>query len=97
MISAPSLVYASGGITDTFDIFIGPGTDNIGFTEYTGTFMGVANLPANTWYLEHTADTIYFHYMVDGTVPEPGTLGLLLFGLFMWRGFRDTDPLNATD
>ena len=82
-------------MTGTFDTFVGPGTDNLGFYEYTGAWVvgtsGAADLPVNHWYLEYdeTADTISFFYKVEGTVPEPGVMGLLLLGVVFLMGTRN--------
>ena len=88
------LVTATGGITDEFDI--GPTflQDNIGWSEYTGTWtVGVSGaattLMPNEYYLEYdSAGAITLHYKVEGSVPEPGTLGLLLLGVIGLRSIR---------
>ena len=44
----------------------------------------------NTWFLEQNTGTgeINFHYKVEGTVPEPGTLGMLALGVLFIRSVR---------
>ena len=81
------LVTTTGGstITGSFDNFLGLGDDGRGFTQYTGAFTSAALLPVNSWYLEQTGSAITFHYKVQGTVPEPGTLGLAALGTYMLR------------
>ena len=78
----------------TFDSFTGITQDNIGWSEYTGAFaLGTdtgADLPVNTWFLEQNTTTgeIIFHYKVEGSVPEPGTVGFLAVGLVFLRTLR---------
>ena len=66
----------------------------IGWSEYTGAWtVGVssaaATLSTNEYYLEYdSAGAITLHYKVEGTVPEPGTLGLLLAGVVFVRTLR---------
>ena len=91
------LVVVNGELTGAFDN--GPTflQDNIGWEQYTGSFTDAAVLPTNTYFLEYdTADDIvYLHYKVEGTVPEPGTAGLLMFGLLFVRGMlpREDDAI----
>ena len=84
------LVTAGGELTGTFDN--GPTflQDNIGWSEYTGAFSDAASLPKNTYFLEYNTadDVIFLHYKVEGTVPEPGTMGFLLIGGFFIRTIR---------
>lgn len=84
--SLPLIVAGTGGsITGSFDTYVGVMTDSVGFSQYTGAFTGVANLPVNTWYVESTGSQILFHYKVAFAVPEPGTLGLGVVGVLMMR------------
>ena len=57
--------------------------------------LPAADLPINSWYLEYAdtnadlqVDTIFFHYKVNGYVPEPDTFGLALAGVFALRLLR---------
>ena len=84
----------AASITDEFDI--GPTflQDNIGWSEYTGAWtVGVSDaattLGINEYFLEYdSAGSITLFYKVEGTVPEPGTLGLLLLGVIGIRTAR---------
>ena len=84
--SLPLVTTTGGGtIIGTFDTFIGLGNDSRPFTQYTGIFSSASALPSNSWYLEQTGSAITFHYKVQGTVPEPGTLGLGALGAYVLR------------
>ena len=95
------LVTASLGITDEFDT--GPTflQDNIGWSEYTGAWVvgsstAAATLGVNEYYLEYdSAGSITLFYKVEGTVPEPGTMGLLAVGLLFARGMRERRRRSA--
>ena len=88
------LVTVTGTLTDEFDT--GPTflQDNIGWSEYTGAWtVGISNaattLSKNEYFLEYDINGgITLHYKVEGTVPEPGTLGMLLAGVILIRGMR---------
>ena len=83
----------TGDLTGTFNTFVSPLDDVfIGFTEFTGSFSGdAADLPADTWFLEYdeTLDVVNFHYKVSGSVPEPGTVGMLALGILFLRASHD--------
>ena len=83
-----SLPLVEGTITGSFDTLDGVVQDIIGWSEYTGAFTDAASLPVNTYYLEQTGSEITFHYKVEGTVPEPGTVGLLGLGILLIRRIR---------
>ena len=78
----------SGTITDNFETFIAPGSDGKGWVESGFSVSDPALLDTNTWYLEQTGSGIFFHYKVQGSVPEPGTLGLLVIGGLFLRRIR---------
>jgi len=84
----------AASITSTFDT--GPTflQDNIGWSEYTGAWVvgasdAATTLGKNEYFLEYdSAGAITLFYKVEGTVPEPGTLGLLLLGVIGLRSMR---------
>lgn len=78
----------SGTILENFETFIAPGTDGKGWSESAFAVSDPALLDTNTWYLEQTGAGIFFHYKVQGSVPEPGTLGLLIVGGLFLRRIR---------
>ena len=86
----------AGTLSGAFETFGTVLQDNIGWSEFTGTFNPGdtgADLPVNTYYLETTTGaggSIVFHYKVSGSVPEPGTAGLALLGILLVRSLRDT-------
>jgi hypothetical protein len=88
------LVTATGGITDVFDFGPTFQQDNIGWEEYTGAWTvgsssAAETLQKNQYYLEYDpSGAITLHYKVEGTVPEPGTLGLLALGVAFMRTAR---------
>ena len=86
------LVDATGGITNPGNFnFIAPVNDGRPFVEYTGTWPlsgNPQNLPANTWYLELTANQVLFHYHVTAAIPEPASAGLLSMGVLLLRALR---------
>ena len=87
--SLPLVTTTAGGtISGTFDTFLGLGDDGRPFTQHTGVFTSAAALPSNTWYLEQIGSAITFHYKVQGTVPEPNTLGLTALGAYLLRVAR---------
>ena len=75
----------AGSITGSFDSFLAPLDDVIGFTEFAGSFTSASALPLNTWHLEQTGTQVVFHYKVQGAVPEPGTTALLALGMLLYR------------
>lgn len=83
------LVIANGGLSGEFENIFGVVDDGRGFTQ-AASFTNVASLESNTWYLEHDTanNTIWFHYNVAGSVPEPSSLGLLLVGGLFIRNLR---------
>ena len=83
-----TLVDVAGTLTGTFDSITGVTTDLIGWNEFTGAFTGAEFLPVNSYYFEETANGVIFHYKVEGSVPEPGTVGLLALGLLVLRRVR---------
>jgi hypothetical protein len=83
------LVTATGGITGgTFDSFEAPQADGRPFYASPFAVSDPANLKPNTYYIETTGDTVYFHYKVTGVVPEPGTGVLFGLGVLMIRGLH---------
>ena len=44
----------------------------------------------NSYFFEHnrTTDEFLFHYKVEGAVPEPGTMGLVVLGILFMQGMR---------
>ncbi|MFP6906209.1 MAG: PEP-CTERM sorting domain-containing protein, partial [Verrucomicrobiota bacterium] len=90
------LVTATGGITGgSFDTFAAPMADGRPFYASPFAVSDPANLKPNTFFIETTGDTVWFHYKVTGTIPEPGTGMLLGLGVLMARGLhrlRRKDP-----
>jgi autotransporter-associated beta strand protein len=82
------LVVASGQIFGTFDTFGAVQNDGLGFTQFTGAFTSASALPVNTWYVQYTSNTLFFHYRVAGYVPEPGTFSLMAAGVVSLRYLR---------
>ena len=81
----------AGTLNGTFDVFDTVLTDGIGWTEYTGAFTTASALPLDTYYPEQTtgaSGSVVFHYTVSGSVPEPGTMGFLVFGVLLVRRLR---------
>jgi len=102
--SLPLVVAPDGGtlaITGSYETLTdGVLNDLIGWSEYTGAFTAAADLPVNTYYFEQSADSIFFHYKVEGSVPEPGTMGLLVLGLCVVqyvRRIKSTPFAGTTD
>jgi hypothetical protein len=93
------LVSVAGTMSGTFETFVAPINDSKGWMAYTGVFTSAASLPMNSWYLEQTASGAFFHYRVQGAVPEPGSFGLLALGgviLRRWQSCgRSTPPLAS--
>ena len=82
----------AGTMTGTFENLPTILQDTIGWSEFTGAFTSASALPVNTWFLEQTTGAsggVVFHYKVEGSVPEPGTIGLLAFGLAFIRTARE--------
>ena len=85
-------------ITGTFSDHLGILADNIGWTSLGvgSTLTDPAALPLNSYYIEYrtsgATDQILFHYRVAGSVPEPGSAGLLALGLLMLRRIRRAGP-----
>jgi fibronectin-binding autotransporter adhesin len=86
-------------ITGSFDTITGIGTDYLGFTADPGSgatdsFINPASLAMNTYYIEYRTSgvlsgaAVLFHYKVAGSVPEPGSAGLLLGGVVLLRAMR---------
>jgi fibronectin-binding autotransporter adhesin len=86
-------------ISGTFDTVTGIGTDFIGFAADPGSggtdsFINPASLAMNTYYIEYRTSgvlsgaAVLFHYKVAGSVPEPGSAGLLLGGVILLRAMR---------
>jgi fibronectin-binding autotransporter adhesin len=86
-------------ITGTFDALTGIGTDYLGFAADPGSggtdsFINPASLAMNTYYIEYRTSgvlsgaAVLFHYKVAGSVPEPGSAGLLLGGALLLRAIR---------
>jgi fibronectin-binding autotransporter adhesin len=86
-------------ITGTFDTITGIGTDYLGFAADPGSggtdsFINPASLAMNTYYIEYRTSgvlsgaAVLFHYKVAGSVPEPGSAGLLLGGVLLLRAMR---------
>ena len=90
------LVTTGAGLTGTFTS--GPTflQDNLGWEMYTGAFTTAAALPINTYYLEYTANEYILHYKVEGTVPEPATMGFVAVGMALLRGLRRRTDLEYT-
>jgi hypothetical protein len=85
------LINVTGTLSGTFDNVIAPGPDGRNFTFYASHPGGVpaTSLGVNSGYLDYRAgDGIYFVYKISGTVPEPGTVGLLLMGTLLIKGFH---------
>jgi hypothetical protein len=83
------LVTATGGITGgSFNSFAAPMADARPFYASPFAVSDPANLKPNTFYIETTGNTVWFHYKVTGTVPEPGTGMLLGLGVLMARGLH---------
>ena len=51
-------------------------------------------VPINTYYLEYTANEYILHYKVEGTVPEPATMGFVVMGMAFLRGLRRRTELE---
>ena len=86
---------SAGQILGTFDLFGQIYDDGLGFTAFTGTFSEAASLPMNTYYIEYAdtnadlaKDTLFFHYRVNGYVPEPATFSLMGGGALLLRHLR---------
>jgi hypothetical protein len=88
------LINATGGIIGTFDTFISPIDDSRGFSMAGAPIIGgplidpLTDLAVNTWQLQYTATGLFFHYRVAGSVPEPGTFGLVVLGTGLLRLVR---------
>jgi hypothetical protein len=91
------LVNVTGSLNGQFSTVNGPGPDSRFFRFYeTGAGPGqidngtlATELQRNSGYLDYRAgDGIYFVYNISGTVPEPGTAGLLLLGVLLIKGLR---------
>jgi hypothetical protein len=91
------LVTATGGITGgSFDSFTPLQADGRPFYASPFPVSDPANLKPNTYYVETTGDTVYFHYKVTGTVPEPGTGVLFGIGVLMLRGLHRMRRTTST-
>ena len=88
LVSATTLT----GVFETEPTFL---QDNIGWNEFTGAFTTADALPTNSYFLEYTADSLILHYKVEGTVPEPGTLGLLVAGVVFLRAARRKQRMST--
>ena len=88
-------------ITDYFDSITGIGSDQIGWTQLPTEYDSgrtAASLQLNEWVLEYRTgfgygplaggDALLLHYRVAGSVPEPGSAGLLLGGVVLLRAMR---------
>ncbi len=86
---------ASGGKTT----IPGISSDAIGWTQLVdGSITNPATMPLNTWAIEYRdgtggftqagGDVILLHYKVAGSVPEPGTAGLMIAGGMLLRVLR---------
>ena len=95
-------------ITGTFDSINGIGTDAIGFAADPGsgstdTFFDPASLAMNTYYIEYRTSgvlsgaAVLFHYKVAGSVPEPGSAGLLIAGAALIRMLRRRSDSDGSD
>jgi fibronectin-binding autotransporter adhesin len=95
-------------ITGTFDSINGIGTDFIGFAADPGsgntdTFINPASLAMNTYYIEYRTSgvlsgaAVLFHYKVAGSVPEPGSAGLLIAGASLIRMLRRRSDNEGAD
>lgn len=82
------LVSVGGTMTGSFDSFIAPAYDGKGWSQALTPVTNPADLEVNTWYLEQNASGVFFHFKVQGAVPEPSTLGLLLVGGLFIRRIR---------
>jgi len=62
-------------------------------------FTTAAALPLNTWHIQYVGSgyseagiqaggAILFHYKVSGSVPEPGSAGLMVAGALLLRALR---------
>ncbi len=86
-------------ITGEFDTITGIGPDYIGFSADPGsggtdTFINPGTLAMNTYYIEYRTSgvlsgaAVLFHYKVAGSVPEPGSAGLIIAGASLIRLLR---------
>lgn len=82
------LVSVTGTMTGEFDTFIAPASDGKGWDVSAFPVSNAADLDPNTWYLEQNAAGVFFHYKVQGAVPEPSSLGLLVLGGLFLRRLR---------
>jgi hypothetical protein len=91
------LVTTTGGITGgSFDSFTPLQADGRPFYVSPFAVSDPANLKPNTYHIETTGDTVYFHYKVTGTVPEPGTGVLFGIGVLMLRGLHRMRRTTST-
>ena len=98
------LAFAPGGINGAYDFgdITGITSDRIGWTrlpDQTDEFQDPNELALDTYMIEYrtgvgynftqgTGAAILLHYKVSGTVPEPGSAGLLVAGMLILRALR---------
>jgi hypothetical protein len=88
--SLPLVTWTGADPTGTFDTVTGIQNDGRGFSLSTFAVTDGSALDINTYFLEYdaAANTLWFHYKVNGYVPEPGTFGLLAAGTGFIRLLR---------
>jgi autotransporter-associated beta strand protein len=88
--SLPLVTWTGADPAGTFDQVTGITDDGRGFTLYTFAFSGAASLDVNTYFLEYDSanNTLWFHYKVNGYVPEPDTFLLGAIGAGLLRLLR---------
>ena len=85
----PLLSFTSGALTGTFENFIAPTDDGLGWTEAASAPAGndPSLLAVNTWHLQQDGTGVFLLYNVQG-IPEPGSLSLLVLGLVLLQTLR---------
>ena len=88
--SLPLVTWTGAYDGNTFDSVTGIGNDGRGFALSTFGVVDGSALDINTYFLEYdaAAQTLWFHYKVNGYVPEPDTFALLALSVIGLRTAR---------
>jgi autotransporter-associated beta strand protein len=88
--SLPLVTWTGAWDGSTFDLVSGITDDGRGFTLSTFAVSSGSALDVNTYFLEYDGanQTLWFHYKVNGYVPEPDTFALLALSVLGLRTAR---------